>query len=179
MLAYTYLLKNKVTGQFYYGVRYAKGCKTEEFWKVYFTSSKKLIPLYRTLFGNDCWDWEIRKEFNSKKKACEWEHKVLRRMKVLKNPDLWLNRTDNKSILNKVPWNKGKVGIYTEETKYKMGANRGKKFPNRKKGHKNPEQSIRMKNNNPMSNSIFKISARRTGLNHGMFGKNIKLKVNY
>jgi hypothetical protein len=84
---------------FYYGVRWAKGCHPDEFWKIYFTSSES-VALLRTLYGDESFEFEIRKIFDDKLKVREWEYKVLRRMKVLENQDMWLNRTDNKSIMN-------------------------------------------------------------------------------
>jgi len=94
---YTYLLHFKPTNQWYYGVRWKKGCYPDEFWKTYYTSSNT-IQLLRTLFGDDCWEFEIRKTFKSNKQAASWENKVLRRMKVLENKDIWLNKTNNKSF---------------------------------------------------------------------------------
>src|ERR1035438_3649530 len=101
-MAYTYLLHHLPTDTFYYGVRWKKGCDSSEFWVKYFTSSEKLVPLYRTLFGDDSFEFEIRRVFEDRMKAVEWEHKVLRRMKVLEHPEKWLNRTDNRSIFNEV-----------------------------------------------------------------------------
>lgn len=127
---YTYLLKHIPTNTFYYGVRFAENCNPEEFWKSYFTSSKRKIPELREQYGDDSFEFEIRKTFECKHKAIDWESKVLRRMRVLQKPELWLNRTDNKAILNEVhpntkgrpankgsfqkgmsPWNKGKTGV--------------------------------------------------------------------
>ena len=99
MIPYTYLLHHKPTGTFYYGARWAKDCSPNDFWIKYYTSSKKLIPLLRTLFGDDSFEFEIRRTFDDKLKARDWEFKVLRRMKVLKKPHVWLNRTDNKGFL--------------------------------------------------------------------------------
>jgi len=39
-IPYTYKLIFKPTGQYYYGVRYAKGCQPSDLWDKYFTSSK-------------------------------------------------------------------------------------------------------------------------------------------
>src|ERR1035437_7045997 len=99
MISYTYLLHHIPTDTYYYGVKYSRNSDPNTFWVKYFTSSKKLIPLYRTLFGDDSFEFEIRRVFDDKMKAREWEHKVLRRMKVLQKPHIWLNRTDNKTIL--------------------------------------------------------------------------------
>ena len=126
---YTYLLRHKPTGMLYYGVRWALDCHPSEFWVTYFTYSKKLVPLYRTLYGDDCWEHEIGRTFKTTKAAREWEHKVLRRMTVLRYPEIWLNRTDNRAILNEVnPM--GMLGKkHSNETRAKMkrSATRGPK----------------------------------------------------
>jgi hypothetical protein len=106
---YTYLLKHIPTNTFYYGVRFAEGCHPDEFWKTYFTSSKKKIPELREQYGDDSFEFEIRRTFTNKQKAIEWESKVLRRMRVLEYPKIWLNRTDNKAILNEISPTLGRV----------------------------------------------------------------------
>lgn len=48
-IPYVYIIKNKTTGLKYLGVRYARNCHPNDFWKKYFTSSslvKKLIDVY-------------------------------------------------------------------------------------------------------------------------------------
>ena len=150
-MAYTYLLHHKPTNTYYYGAKWSKGSKPENFWKDYFTSSNK-VQLLRTLFGDDTFEFEIRKIFESGKVCADWESKVLRRMGVLKNQDLWLNMTTNsawlydvhpKGMLGKkqtlkglatcpAGWNKGMTGIYTEESKIKMGLGRKGKSPKNK-----------------------------------------------
>lgn len=89
---YTYLLKHIPTGKLYCGAQWGKGCNPSKFWIEYFTSSK-LVALYRTLFGDDCWKYEIRKIFKSGKDARKWERKVLRKMNAVHNPK-WLNQTN-------------------------------------------------------------------------------------
>lgn len=95
---YTYLLKHISTNTFYYGVRFAEGCHPEEFWKTYFTSSKRVAKM-REQYGDNSFEFEIRKTFNCKQKAIDWESKVLTRMKVLQKNELWINRTNNKAII--------------------------------------------------------------------------------
>ncbi len=111
---YTYLLRHKPTNTFYYGVKWASGCNPLTFWKDYFTSSKK-VSLLRTLFGDDSFEFEIRKTFSTGKAAAKWEKTVLRRMRVLENPTTWINRTTNSAWLydihpqsGKAGWSKGK-----------------------------------------------------------------------
>ena len=94
-MSYTYLIGWSKLNKFYYGVRFAKNCKPEELWKTYKTSSK-----YVKAFANKNGDPDIiqvRKLFNNVEKARLWEHKVLKRMNVIRN-DKFINKTDNKSI---------------------------------------------------------------------------------
>lgn len=58
---------------------------------------KKLIETY----GKDTFVVEVRKTFTDQKSAVEWEHKVLRRLKVNQKPE-WLN-----DIYYKCPNRKG------------------------------------------------------------------------
>ena len=102
---YTYLIHHTPTNTFYYGVRWknVRLCKTpeEDLWVSYFTRSKKVRQLIQK-FGKDSFRYEIRKRFNDVSSARNWETKVLRRMRVLSKPNIWLNRTNNKAILNEV-----------------------------------------------------------------------------
>ena len=96
-IPYTYILKCP-DGRFYYGVRFAQGCNPDEFWNSYFTSSDyvwKLIKEYGKEHAD--WKWEIRKTFNDSEHARAWEHKVLRRLRVIYRDEFW-NKSDAKSI---------------------------------------------------------------------------------
>jgi hypothetical protein len=105
MNPYTYLIKHIPTNTFYYGVRW-KNIKLgltpeEDLWKTYFTTSKKVKCLLKK-YGVESFEYQIRKTFSNIENARRWESKVLTKMKVLDRPDLWLNRTNNRAILNKV-----------------------------------------------------------------------------
>lgn len=86
MKPYTYLIFCKPTSQWYYGVRYAKKCAPEEFWKTYFTSSKKVKKLIEK-YGKESFIYEIRKTFKDKQSALIWERKVLIRMNIMERAD--------------------------------------------------------------------------------------------
>ena len=88
-IPFTYLIKNKTTNQLYYGVRYGNGCHPDNFWKDYFTSSKKVKTLIEK-YGVGDFEYEIRKTFTDKISAISWESKVLSKMGVLYK-DNWLN----------------------------------------------------------------------------------------
>lgn len=61
----------------------------EDLWVKYFTSSKKISQL-RKEFGDTAFEFQVRKIFNNKDDAIDWEAKVLTRLKVLNDPR-WLN----------------------------------------------------------------------------------------
>lgn len=100
---YTYLIRHNPTGAVYYGVRWKNVRLStqpeDDLWVNYFTRSTRVHKLIEE-YGKDSFSVEIRKKFDSVDKARKWESEVLRRMKVLTKPWLWLNRTDNKAILN-------------------------------------------------------------------------------
>lgn len=90
---YTYLIGWKNSNKWYYGVKYSKDSDPEKFWKEYFTSSVH-VDEFRKKYGEPD-VIQIRRIFSDKQKARNWEHKVLKRMKVVTN-ESWLNKTDNK-----------------------------------------------------------------------------------
>ena len=101
---YVYLLKNKTTGLFYYGVRFGKNCHPDDFWKTYFTSSKLVKDLIKK-HGKADFEHEIRKKFDSKEAAIDWEQRVIRRF--AKKSSVFLNLDDSQqphlTIQNKYP----------------------------------------------------------------------------
>lgn len=92
--AYTYLIKFKLTGKVYYGVRF-KNIKlqltpSEDLMIIYKTSSNQIKDLIKE-HGLDSFEWEIRKTFDTPAQAIAWETKVLRRCNVLIHQDRWYN----------------------------------------------------------------------------------------
>ena len=92
---YTYLIGWPELGRWYYGSRYALGCDPSELWVRYFTSSKKVAD-FRKVHGEPTVKI-IRKVFQDTNSVRMWEHRVLKKLKVIYN-DRWLNKTDNKAI---------------------------------------------------------------------------------
>jgi hypothetical protein len=91
MKTYTYLIKHTPSGKVYYGYRSANRVEPhEDLWKRYFTSSPKVQRLIDET-GVDSFDVEIRKIFDTKEQASNWETRVLRRCRVL-NDDRWINQ---------------------------------------------------------------------------------------
>jgi len=107
-IPFTYLIKHLPTNRYYYGVRYKKGCHPNDLWTKYFTSSRKVKGLIRR-YGKKSFIFEIRKIFKTQKQACNWEHKVLKKLKVIYRND-FLNQSDNRQIDPKLnsKYSKGK-----------------------------------------------------------------------
>jgi hypothetical protein len=103
-IPYTYFLKNKITGEKYYGVRYANLCTPNDLWTTYFTSSKYVKNLI-ALHGVDSFDFIVRKTFTTAKDARNWEERVLRKLKVITNPQ-WLNKNICGKYLKEGPQSK-------------------------------------------------------------------------
>lgn len=134
MTSYTYCLYHKPTGKKYYGVRYKKNCDPSDLWNKYFSSSKEVKKLIEE-YGINSFEYEIRKTFDDKFKAIEWEKKVLRRLKVETN-DRWLNkRIPNANVTYCA--SRGMFGKkHTKETKNKMSlSQKGKNNPMYGKTH--------------------------------------------
>ena len=155
MIPFTYLIKHVPTNRYYYGVRFKKGCHPYDLWTKYFTSSRKIKGLIKR-YGKKSFTFEIRKTFKTIKQAINWEHKVLRRMKVIYRND-FLNQTDNKSIDPKVisKANLGRVG-YMKGKKHKQSTKN--KISKRTKGKNNPRYGVLLedKQKKKISNSLKK-----------------------
>ena len=83
---YTYVVRHKETGYFYYGCKFANDGYThpELFWnkehkRGYFTSSK-LIHKMIDEYGIDAFEFEVRKVFDCPKSTFLYEQKVIRRI---------------------------------------------------------------------------------------------------
>ena len=147
---YTYLIGWSHKNTWYYGVQYAKNCNPDNLWKKYFTSSK-YVKSFREQHGEPD-IIQIRKIFNSVKKARLWEEKVIEKMNCVHSNN-WLNRNvagqdfyndkPNSGSFYKgqkcsgipffsgqIPWNKGKKGvqIFTEERNKKVKESLKRKY---------------------------------------------------
>lgn len=118
MEAYTYIVFCIPTNQYYYGVRWGNKVSPEkDLWIKYFTSSK-LVKQLISKYGKDSFKTSVRKIFVSKEEAISWEESVLKRLKVLKNPSLWLNRCISKAIRYDI--HPRKDSSHSESTKSKI-----------------------------------------------------------
>lgn len=93
-IPYTYVVKCP-DGRRYYGVRFAKDCSPSDLWTTYFTSSKHMKRLIE-MHGVNAFEASVRKTFENKETAVNWEQKVLVRLKVRTNTN-WVNVTTSKS----------------------------------------------------------------------------------
>lgn len=93
-MAYTYRITHIPTGRHYYGVRFKPNCQPTDLWIKYFTSSKTVHNLIEQ-DGLEAFNVEVRKVFEDADEARNWEQRVLKRLKVTKNP-LWLNKSAGK-----------------------------------------------------------------------------------
>lgn len=92
---YTYLIGWTYHNKWYYGCQYGKTANPSNLWTKYFTSSKEVKKFVECYGQPDI--VKIRKIFSSGESCRIWEHKVLKKLKVVTD-DKWLNKTDNVSI---------------------------------------------------------------------------------
>lgn len=95
-IPFTYKLIFKPTGQYYYGVRWAKGCNPKDLWVTYFTSSKHIKKLIKK-YGEEAFEYKVTKIFTSKKDAGEWETNILKRVNANRNGKM-LNKAINMPV---------------------------------------------------------------------------------
>jgi hypothetical protein len=105
-IPYTYKLIFKPTGQYYYGVRYAKGCNPDDLWDKYFTSSKHIHKLIKE-YGLNSFVVKVTKTFKNKVDAINHEHLLLTKVKADKN-----GKFINKHIFNTTNLNDGLIIIH-------------------------------------------------------------------
>ena len=163
------MLTFKLTGQRYYGVRYAKNANPDQLWTTYFTSSKVIKSLIKE-YGIESFTTEIRKIFTTKEDAVLWEHRVLSKLDAA-HKEQWLNRVNGdanfSSMLNwsdeaRAKYSSRRKGIqFTEEhranlSKAKKGTTQSNETKAKRsaalKGRKRPPRSQEWKDK--ISNSL-------------------------
>lgn len=97
MQAYTYTIKHKPSGKYYYGVRKSTSF---DLGTIYFSSSK-LIKRLISQDGISNFEFKIRKQFNSYEEARTHESKVLSRLKVPNNDRLLNQAISSPRVCNK------------------------------------------------------------------------------
>lgn len=126
MKYYTYLIGWSSQKIYYYGSRTSSKITTpeEDFWKSYFTSSTYVKQFIQQHGEPDI--IQIRKKFNSKEEALEWEKKFLIKVKADKSPN-FLNRTIG-------------MGKYLNYKSTPKSEEHKKKIGNKHSGMKRPKQ---------------------------------------
>jgi hypothetical protein len=135
-MQYTYLLKHKPSGKFYYGVQYGEKSNPNNFWVRYFTSSDYVHELLEQ-DGKDAFEFEIRKTFETTEQAQKWESKVLRRMKVDIRED-FINRNPGVGFgyaSGEKHWAYGKKYNEEHRTNISLGQQNSPAWKNTPKGH--------------------------------------------
>lgn len=110
-IPFTYLIGWSAKKMFYYGVRHGTKANPDTLWKTYFTSSKH-VARFKALNG-DPDIIQVRRKFFGGDDARAWEHKVLRRLGVVKRIDFL-----NASAAPAPPSRLG--AIHSESSKNKM-----------------------------------------------------------
>jgi len=90
-IPFTYRIVHIKTGQWYYGVRFAKNCHPSDLWTTYFTSSKTVKTIIQNE-GSNSFTFEIRKVFSCSESAKRWEARVLQKIinwSIVLNKNAW------------------------------------------------------------------------------------------
>lgn len=161
MKPYTYLIKHRPSGKVYYGFRSANQVDPEQdLWKHYFTSSRKVQQLIEET-GIDSFDVEIRKVFETKEQASNWEIRVLCRCKVLED-DRWINQNIAGYI---VPTDESRKKISDYHKDKPKSEDHKKNLSKSQKG----KPKVNSKNQTPEYRSLM--STLKSGPNNPMYGK--------
>jgi hypothetical protein len=161
MKPYTYLIQHKPTNRVYYGVRSANKVEPEQdLWQQYFTSSPKIQQLIEET-GQDSFDVEIRRVFETKEQAVAWETRVLRRCHVLEDAR-WINQNVAGYIMP------------TEESRKKISDyHKGKAKSEEHKKNLSESQKGKPKKNSKNQTPEYRslMSKLKSGSNNPMYGK--------
>jgi len=161
MKPYTYLIRHRPTNRVYYGMRAANKVEPEQdLWHHYFTSSPTVQRLIEET-GQDSFDIEIRKVFETKEQAVAWEIRVLRRCKVLQD-ERWINQNVAGYI------------VPTEESRKKISDfHKGKAKSDEHRKKLSASQKGKPKKSTVYQSQEYrqKMSLLKSGLNNGMYGK--------
>jgi len=107
-IPYTYLIGWAKLDRWYYGVEFKKTAHPDNLWKTYFTSSG--IVKYARAFWGEPDVIEVRRTFDSKEKALDWEDKVLVRIKAI-GSKRWLNQNSSGKNFHIFWYGKSRKGI--------------------------------------------------------------------
>lgn len=88
MVPFTYSLRHKVTGKWYYGARWSKACHPSDLKTRYKTSSVEIRNIIARE-GVDIFEWRIRRIFSEIIEAVQYEHRFLTRVNAAKNQNFY------------------------------------------------------------------------------------------
>ena len=133
---YTYVVTCP-DGRRYYGVRFARGCDPSDLWVTYFTSSRHIRRMIEQ-YGKQSFTVSVRRIFDNRDRARDWEQRVLQRLKVRRNAR-WVNVTHNRSR-----------PVMEGESNPSKRPEVRRKISEAKRGRPRPDARERMKTNHPM-----------------------------
>jgi hypothetical protein len=165
MKPYTYLVGWPEHNIWYYGVRYSQDCDPDDLWKPYKTSSAHVKKFVSE--NGDPTVIQVRKVFDNEIQARLWEHRVLKRLKVVGDAR-WLNQH-----VSMTPYmQKGEqhwARIDPEKAKEKLGGKNNYVYT---KPGELEKRRAKMKTDNPASRPEVKEKLRQSqlalGENHPM-----------
>lgn len=169
---YTYLFMWTLLNKKYYGVRYSRNGKPADLLKTYFSSSR-VVKRFIQQHGlpDVC---QVRRVFNTAHQAKEWEHKVLRRLKVHQRDD-WLNISVGSGYVSPKGEKHALYGTHlSSETKNKISKSlTGRNLSESHKqkisaSHKGKKRPVRTKEH---MNKIATALKSRTGSKNSNYGK--------
>ena len=181
---FTYCLTFLLTGQRYYGVRYANNKKEmahpSQLWTTYFTSSETIKALIEE-YGEDSFTFEIRKTFKTREQACSWETKFLTKIDAAKHPE-WLNGHNGSATFCSTPKSVQKMRATIKQNNSLLTAiELSSKYGRKGKDNSNYKGGIGFNSYHycPLCNiSVISDSAKccikcmdRTGVNNPFYGK--------
>lgn len=164
MKPYTYLIKFKPTGQYYYGSRFKNvrlGINPEDDLMIKYQTSSKDINDLIAQYGLEAFEWEVRRTFDTPEQATDWETRVLKRCKVLESKK-WLN---------------GNIAGYimpTEESRKKISDfHKGKAKSDEHRKNLSESQKGKPKVNSKNQTLEYRalMSKLKSGTNNAMYGK--------
>ena len=132
-MPYTYIITYIPNNVKYYGVQYGKHSDPKNLGITYFSSSKTVNELIRTE-GLENFTFEVRKIFEDKTKALDWERRFLTKVKAAQSP-MWFNLRNGSGI---------NIGGYSLSivTRQKMSGPKGSAHKQKLKNHLDNKRKI-------------------------------------
>ena len=180
------------------GVKFAKNCHPDDLWVKYFTSSK-FVKAFREKHGEPD-VIEVRKTFDTKEKAIEWEFCVIRRLKAIKDikflncgiqgkffctknllsedhkqkiQQSWTDERKQKSSEN---WKENNP-MFDEDIKKIVGSCTTKRLKGKALTEEHKKHISESMKGKTLTEEHIQVLTNRTGKNNPMFGKKISREI--